>query len=63
MLPVLHTEHAHRGGDCPEGHHVAEPPDPDEEGGKVPWHFWLLVIALAIYLGWRLVQGIEWLLR
>jgi membrane protein DedA with SNARE-associated domain len=27
----------------------------------VPWHFWLLIVALVIYLGWRLVQGFEWL--
>jgi hypothetical protein len=59
-------------GDCPEGHHVADPDhssvqqshaEPrEEERQKVPWHFWLLVIALAIYLGWRLVQGIGWLI-
>jgi len=58
-------------GDCPEGHHVAEPEDAptlvqsdvvleDEKAPKVPWHFWLLLIAVVIYLGWRLVQGIEW---
>ena len=29
---------------------------------KVPWHFWLMVAALVVYLGWRLVQGIMWLL-
>ena len=23
---------------------------------KVPWHFWLLLVALAVYLGWRLIQ-------
>ena len=28
------------------------------EGEKVPWHFWIVVMALAAYLGWRLVQGI-----
>ena len=27
---------------------------------KVPWHFKLMVVALVIYLGWRLVQGIVW---
>lgn len=27
----------------------------------VPWHFWILVVALVIYLGWRLAQGIGWL--
>lgn len=25
---------------------------------RVPWHFWLMVGALALYLGWRLIQGI-----
>jgi hypothetical protein len=47
-------------GECPDGHAVADPdataPDP-----KVPWHFWLLVVALVVYLGWRLIQGIVWL--
>lgn len=49
-------------GDCPEGHHVADPEPDDEPGTKIPWHFWLLVVALVIYLGWRLIQGIQWLL-
>ena len=49
-------------GDCPEGHHVADPPsDEEEKAPGAPWHFWVLVIALVIYLGWRLVQGIVWL--
>ena len=47
-------------GDCPEGHHVAEPPA-GEDPPKVPWHFWVLLGALVIYLGWRLIQGIAWL--
>ncbi len=64
-------------GDCPSGHHVADPASPvlvqssvpgrDETDVRrkvrAPWHFWVLVIAVAIYLGWRLVQGIMWLLR
>jgi hypothetical protein len=60
-------------GDCPEGHHVADPAGGagieqseaaprEDDGQKIPWHFWLLVIALSIYLGWRLVQGIAWLI-
>jgi hypothetical protein len=28
---------------------------------KVPWHFKVLVLALAIYLGWRLVQLVGWI--
>lgn len=38
------------------GHDDAEA----EERGKAPWHFWLLVVALVAYLGWRLVQVIIW---
>jgi hypothetical protein len=63
-------------GDCPEGHHVADPgapplvqsdaPGRDRDPGapqqkvraKAPWHFWVLVAAVVLYLGWRLVQGI-----
>ncbi len=37
--------------------------DTAEEPSRVPWHFWILVVALVIYLGWRLVQLIGWLLR
>jgi len=60
-------------GDCPGGHHVVDPPaalpqasggadDPPEAPLRVPWHFWLLVAALVVYLGWRLVQGVQWIL-
>jgi len=45
-------------GACPTcGRVIGEPPDT-----RVPWHFWLLVAALVLYLGWRLIQGIQWLL-
>ncbi len=44
-------------GTCPTcGRIIAEPPD-----AKVPWHFWVLVAALALYLGWRVIQGFAWL--
>jgi hypothetical protein len=36
---------------------------PPEVKSTIPWHFWLLVIALAIYLGWRVVQLVLWLFR
>lgn len=29
---------------------------------KVPWHFWIVVVALVAYLGWRLIVGIGWLI-
>ena len=28
---------------------------------KVPWHFWLLVTAAGLYLAWRGIQAIIWL--
>ena len=27
---------------------------------RPPWHFWLMIVALVAYLGWRLVQGVVW---
>lgn len=37
----------------------------DEVDGpsKAPWHFWLLVVALVVYLGWRALEAIGWLVR
>jgi hypothetical protein len=29
----------------------------------VPWHLKLLAGAVALYLGWRAFQGIEWLVH
>ena len=31
---------------------------PPEAAGRLPWHFWLIIAAATIYLGWRAVQGI-----
>lgn len=46
-------------GSCPScGRVIAEAP----ESARVPWHFWVLVVAVAVYLGWRVVQGVQWLL-
>lgn len=28
----------------------------DDDDAKAPWHFKLLVVALCVYLGWRVVQ-------
>ena len=36
--------------------------DDDEDLPPIPWHLWLLAGALAVYLGYRAMQGIEWLL-
>lgn len=66
-------------GDCPSGHHVADPggapsvvqstvagrdeTEKRPEKFRAPWHFYVLVAAVVIYLGWRLIQGIAWLLN
>ena len=61
-------------GDCPEGHHVADPGEQppiaqstvegrEAEKTKVPWHFWLLIIATVVYLGYRAFQGLEWIFQ
>jgi len=34
----------------------------DDTLPPIPWHLWLLAAALAVYLGYRAMQGIEWLL-
>ncbi|MGH9042142.1 MAG: hypothetical protein ACRDZ3_18140 [Acidimicrobiia bacterium] len=35
----------------------------EEETGPVPFHLKALGAALAIYLGWRFVQGVEWVVQ
>lgn len=45
-------------GTCPTcGRIIGDPPDT-----RVPWHFWLLVAGLVVYLGWRVIQGFSWLI-
>jgi hypothetical protein len=51
---VVDPGHAHATGD---GHAAA-----DDDLPPIPWHLWLLAGALAVYLGYRAMQGIEWLL-
>ena len=52
-------------GACPTcGHPVAEIEQRAEEvvvDEATPWHFKLLIGAVAVYLGWRAVQMISWL--
>jgi len=39
-----------------------EAASPEAQSIKIPWHFWLMVAATLIYLGWRVIQGIMTLL-
>jgi hypothetical protein len=50
-------------GSCPTcGRLVAEPTaiEAEAESPGAPWHFKLLIAATAIYLGYRLFQGVLW---
>lgn len=55
-------------GTCPQHHQVidaatlAEKQANQEESAKVPWHFWVLAVGVLLYLGWRLIQLIGWLI-
>jgi hypothetical protein len=51
----------HSDGTCPENHPVADP-EVLPAKKKAPWHFWLLLAALVVYLGWRFVQLVSWLI-
>ncbi|MDH5421274.1 MAG: hypothetical protein OEY55_05685 [Acidimicrobiia bacterium] len=39
--------------------------DPEPNGSPpepVPWHFKVMVVLAALYIGWRLVQMFGWLI-
>ena len=52
-------------GSCPTcGRQVAEPmvlTDQAEPAPVAPWHFKVLIAATAVYLGYRLFQGVLWM--
>ena len=50
-------------GSCPNCGRIVAPGGAAAaaEQERVPWHFWVLLTAVVVYLGWRLVQGIGWL--
>jgi hypothetical protein len=58
-------------GTCPTcGHpvdpgkaHVATVEPVGEESPPIPWHLKALAAAVALYLGFRAWQGIEWVAR
>jgi hypothetical protein len=39
---------------------MTEPPPPEEDL-KAPFGFRLMIVLIVVYLGWRLVQGVMWL--
>ena len=42
---------------------IGQEPDSEEPLDPVPWHFKLMLGALAIYLGYRALQGVEWVVH
>ena len=45
----------------PPGDPAAAHEAPEEEAGPAaPWHFKVMLLALAAYLAWRGVQGVGW---
>jgi hypothetical protein len=47
-------------GGCPVcGQWLAKP----SRGGSVPWHFWVVAAGAVLYLGWRALQGIIWVVQ
>ena len=49
-------------GSCPScGRVLVEPAAVATETPRAPWHFKVLVAAVVVYLGWRLVQLIAWI--
>jgi len=55
---------AHPSGDAPEKAPRAEgEPTAEDEIGPVPLHIKVLGVALVVYLGWRFIQGIEWIVQ
>ncbi|MGH9183370.1 MAG: hypothetical protein ACRDZ9_06100 [Acidimicrobiales bacterium] len=48
---------------CPAcGRDLSPPAGGRDAEVRAPWHFKLLVVAVVVYLGWRAVQGVEWVI-
>jgi hypothetical protein len=51
-------------GTCPTCGSAVEGPSGGEHNAsdhpvhKTPWHFWVGVVAVVLYLGWRVIQGV-----
>jgi hypothetical protein len=53
---------AHAPDDAPKRRAEADRAD-EEELGPIPLHLKFLGGALVVYLGWRFVQGVEWIIH
>lgn len=51
-------------GTCPACHAEVDNQDRNvQPTTKAPWHFWLMVVALVAYLGWRLIEAGLWIVE
>ncbi|WP_419945260.1 hypothetical protein [Candidatus Poriferisodalis sp.] len=41
----------------------SRPDEPAPRSSGAPWHFWLVVAMATLYLGWRAVEGVVWLVQ
>ncbi len=48
---------------CGHGVDTADRIQAESVDQAVPWHFWIVVVAVVAYLGWRLVEGVGWLIQ
>jgi len=50
-------------GRCPSCDEVVADRGAAQEAAevKIPWHFWVGVVALSIYLGWRAIEAVLFL--
>ena len=39
------------------------PQDPDDRIPPAPWSFRIMVALAVLYLAWRLIQGVVWLIE
>jgi hypothetical protein len=55
---------SHSSGDVPERAPRTEGESAGEEDlGPIPLHIKILGVALVVYLGWRFLQGVEWIIQ
>ena len=45
------------------GRRSSEGDRPQQGRTGAPWHFWLVVVMATVYLGWRAVEGVVWLIQ
>jgi len=50
-------------GSCPKCGTAVETPQWFRKRGRVAWHVALLALVFGIYLAFRLVQGVTWLVH